>query len=302
MKMKQKIACSAERLILLDPQMIESVADAKAFRVGRQYMTENRVRIVEAEDTRISSAVIGNSGLYEQTITLRDGHLISKCSCPLPEEPMCRHSIAVLLEYHRWAQPRRSQKAKAAQAAAESQVTDPPGKESPAPRPTSVPDVKLSEIMSFVEWLEPAMRAIEEGTEIPQPPQLSPGGVSMWITSIRNLEERRRTTQDVLLNLESERRDREAYLGRLSQQLQSSIGEAKAAQAAMQTLQREVAEYKEIVAKVAELADKVMGHEGQILTAAGELLGKAANLERLASSSHELVDSLKSAIKPSPTN
>jgi uncharacterized Zn finger protein len=57
--------------------------------------TENRVRIVEADDAQISSAVIGNSGLYEQTIRLKDGHLISKCSCALPEEPMCRHCIAV---------------------------------------------------------------------------------------------------------------------------------------------------------------------------------------------------------------
>jgi chromosome segregation ATPase len=160
--------------------------------------------------------------------------------------------------------------------------------------------VKLSEIMSFVEWLEPAMRAIEQGTDIPEPPQLSPGGISMWITGIRNLEDRRRTAEDALLNLESERRDREAYLGRLSQQLHSSIAEAKTAQAALQTLQREVAAYKDILAKVADLAEKVIGHEGQIRTAAGELLGKATNLERLARSSHELSDSLKSAMKQPP--
>ena len=96
--MKNKIACSAERLGLLDPQMIQSVVESNAFRIGRQYVAENRVRIVEADDSQITSAVIGNSGLYEQTVRLKDGHLISKCSCTLSEDPMCRHSIAVLLE------------------------------------------------------------------------------------------------------------------------------------------------------------------------------------------------------------
>ena len=99
--MRNKIPCSAERLSLLDPPMIQGVVDRNAFHLGSQYLSENRVRIVEANEAQISSAVIGNSGLYEQTIRLKDGHLVSKCSCSLPEEPMCRHCIAVLLEYHR---------------------------------------------------------------------------------------------------------------------------------------------------------------------------------------------------------
>ena len=104
--MRNKIPCSADRLSLLDPPMIQGVVDRNAFHLGNQYLSENRVRIVEADEAQISSAVIGNSGLYEQTIRLKDGHLVSKCSCSLPEEPMCRHCIAVLLEYHRWVQPR----------------------------------------------------------------------------------------------------------------------------------------------------------------------------------------------------
>ena len=109
--MRNKIPCSAERLSLLDPPMIQSVVDRNAFHLGTQYLSENRVRIVEADEAQISSAVIGNSGLYEQTIRLKDGHLVSKCSCSLPEEPMCRHCIAVMLEFHRWVQP-RAKKAK----------------------------------------------------------------------------------------------------------------------------------------------------------------------------------------------
>ena len=48
--------------------MIKSVSDGSAFQIGHQYLMENRVRIVGADEAQITSAVIGNSGLYEQTI------------------------------------------------------------------------------------------------------------------------------------------------------------------------------------------------------------------------------------------
>lgn len=297
MKMRNKIPCSAERLGVLDPQMIQSVAEANAFHVGRQYVAENRVRIVEADDSQISSAVIGNSGLYEQTIRLKDGHLISKCSCALPEEPMCRHCIAVLLEYHRWVQPRQSQRANNSKASHVSPQPDPSADGRALTTQSSAPDIKLSEVMLFVEWLKPAMRAVERGTPIPEPPQLGPGDLSTWIQGIRNLEDRRRESEEVQVNLESEMRDREAYVGRLTQQLQTSIAEAKAAQATSQDLQREVAGYKEILAHVAELVGEVVRYDGQIRSAASELLSKSTQLDQLTGSFKELAGSLKSATK-----
>ena len=45
--MRNKIPCSAERLSLLDPQMIRAVVETSAFQIGQQYLTENRVRIVD---------------------------------------------------------------------------------------------------------------------------------------------------------------------------------------------------------------------------------------------------------------
>ena len=271
-----------------------------AFQIGHQYVAENRVRIVEADDAQISSAVIGNSGLYEQTIRLKDGHLISKCSCTLPEEPMCRHCIAVLLEYHRWAQPRQSQKAKTPKSARPSSQPDPSGDGRASTTQTSPSDVKLGEIMRFVEWLDPAMKAIEKGAAIPEPPPLGSGDVSTWISNIRNLEDRRRENEEVLTNLESEMKDREAYLGRLTQQLQASIAEAKAAQATSQELQREVAGYKEILANVTELVGDVVRYDGEIRSAASELLSKSTHLDKLTVSFKELAESLKSAAKQAP--
>ncbi len=250
--MRNKIPCSAERLELLDPQMIQAVSDASAFQIGHQYLTENRVRIMEADDAQISSTVIGNSGLYEQIIRLKDGHLTSKCSCTLPEEPMCRHSISVLLEYHRWAQPRQSRKTNDSRETEAQPQADHAANVRTSTMQSSAYDVKLSEVMQFVEWLQPAMKAIEKGERVPDPPKLDVGEVSMWIQTIRNLEDQRRESKEVKFNLESEMRDREAYVEHLTHQLQASSAEAKTAQAASQELQRVVATYKGMLDKVGE--------------------------------------------------
>ena len=298
--MRNKIPCSADRLGLLDPQMIQSVSEASAFQIGHQYLTENRIRIVEADDAQISSAVIGNSGLYEQTIRLKDGYLISKCSCTLPEEPMCRHCIAVLLEYHRWAQPRQSRKTTAAREAKAQPQADHAANARTSTTESSAPDVKLSEVMQFVGWLQPAMKAIEKGERVPEPPKLGAGEVSMWIHTIRNLEDRRRESEEIQISLESEMRDREAYVGHLTQQLQALIAEAKTAQASMQELQREVATYRGMLAKVGELAGEVAHYDGQMRSVASEILSKGTKLDKLAGSLKELAEALKSVTKHTP--
>ncbi|MGA6827646.1 SWIM zinc finger family protein [Nitrospira sp. NS4] len=297
---RNKIPCSADRLGLLDPQMIQAVVEASAFQIGKQYLSENRVRIVEADGAQITAAVIGNSGLYEQTIRLKDGHLISKCSCTIPEEPICRHCVAVLLEYHRWSQPRQPRKSPAA---SDTKPPSPPqptgngqGKTVPA-SPSSV-DVKLSEVMLFIEWLQPAMAAIEKGQALPSSPEITAGEVATWIHTIRNLEERRLDSEALQINLEADLRDREAYVGRLTQQLQTSLAEARTAQTTAQDLQREVATHKELIAKVGELADEVSRYDGQLKSMAQEFLSKGSQLDKLAGSYRSLTEALKSIAKP----
>lgn len=300
--MRNKIPCSAERLSLLDPPMIQAVVDRNAFHIGSQYLSENRVRIVEADDAQISSAVIGNSGLYEQTIRLKEGHLISKCSCSLPEEPMCRHCIAVLLEYHRWAQPRNGQQKKTKPSAAPQ-----PTQASPNNNGTSTPtsatttDFKLGEVMAFIEWLQPTIKALERGQPLPDSPKLG-GELAPWTQAIRSLEERRRESEDVRINLESDMRDREAYVGRLTQQLQASMEEIKAAQSSTQSLQLELAACKEMLAKVSEVASEVGNYDSQLKSLAGEVLSKGAQLDKLANSFREVSTTLKALTKPSSTS
>lgn len=297
--MRNKIPCSAERLSLLDPPMIQAVVDRNAFHIGNQYLSENRVRIVEADDAQISSAVIGNSGLYEQTIRLKEGHLISKCSCSLPEEPMCRHCIAVLLEYHRWAQPRNGQQKKTKPSAPPQPApTSPNSNGASAPNSATTTDLKLGEVMAFIEWLQPAIKALERGQPLPDSSKIG-GDLAPWTQTIRSLEERRRESEDIRINLESDMRDREAYVGRLTQQLQASMEEIKATQASSQHLQQELTACKEMLAKVSEVASEVGSYDSQLKSMAGEVLSKGAQLDKLANSFREVSTALKALTKTS---
>lgn len=293
--MRNKIPCSADRLSLLDPPMIQGVVDRNAFHLGNQYLSENRVRIVEADEAQISSAVIGNSGLYEQTIRLKDGHLVSKCSCSLPEEPMCRHCIAVLLEYHRWAQPKAKKvRPSPSVTPTPSEVSNGNGASAPSMGPSA--DMKLSEVMAFIEWLQPAMKALEQGLPVPDASRMS-GDLAAWIQVIRNLDERRRESEEIQLTLQSEQRDREAYVQRMTQQLQASMAEVKAAQTSLQQLQQEMAVYQDMFTKVAEIGSEVGGYDSQLKTMAGELLSKGSQLDKLATSFREVAGALRTITK-----
>ena len=275
--------------------MIQGVVDRNAFHLGTQYLSENRVRIVEADEAQISSAVIGNSGLYEQTIRLKDGHLISKCSCSLPEEPMCRHCIAVLLEYHRWVQPKVKKTKPAPPVAAETSEASTAGLSNVSA------DLRLSEVLAFIEWLQPAMKALEKGHQLPEASRLS-GDLAAWTEIIRNLDERRRESEEIQLTLESEQRDREAYVQRMTQQLQASMAEVKAAQTQLQQLQQEVSSYQDMFTKVAEIASEVGSYDSQIKSVAGELITKGTQLDKLATSFREVAAALKTITKSSPAS
>ncbi len=300
--MRNKIPCSADRLGLLDPPMIQGVSDPSAYQIGHQYLTENRVRIVEADEAQIASAVIGNSGLYEQTIRLKDGHLLCKCTCTLSEEPMCRHCIAVLLEYHRWSQPRHPRRnTEARDARPQSSAGEHASNGRPGSQQSTATDLKLSEMMQLVEWLQPALAAIEKGAPVPEMPPSTGGHVAQWIQTIREVERGRRLAEEAHARLQAEMRDREAYVGRLTQQLQASIAEAKAAQAKSQEQQAEIAMYKGMLAKLGELAGEVARYDVQIKAVATEILGKGTQLEKLANSFKEVAEALKSAGKQPPS-
>ena len=207
---------------------------------------------------------------------------------------MCRHCIAVLLEYHRWVQPRSKKPRPAPPLPAESSNAN-------APVSSSFSDLKLSEVLAFIEWFQPAVKALEKGLPLPDASLLT-GDLAAWTQIIRNLDDRRRESEEIQLTLESEQREREAYVQRMTQQLQASMTEVKAAQAQVQHLQQEVTAYQDMFTKVAEIASEVGGYDSQMKTVAGELINKGTQLDKLATSFREVASALKTITKAGPAS
>ncbi|MGH7205927.1 MAG: hypothetical protein ACREI2_06925 [Nitrospiraceae bacterium] len=288
--MRSKIPCSADKLSLLVPDMIQAVVGPSAFKMGTQYVSENRVRIVEADEIQISSSVIGNSGLHEQTIRLRDGNLVTKCSCTLEEQPLCRHCVAALLEYHRWVQPPPSRR-----------TQERPARESPPTEQKSTAsavDIKFNEIATFIEWFQPAVRALERGQALPDAPKLGPGEVMGWIQAVQKLEARRRESEGIQVALEADMTAREAQLNRLTQQLQASLQEAREAEAACKQMTSELANYRDVLTRLSNIVKDLDRYDGQMRSISGDLLRKGSQLETLASSFKELSAALQALVKP----
>lgn len=277
--MKGKIACSAQRLSLLDPAMIKSVVEGSAFHVANQYRTENRVRITDADERQITAVVIGNSGVYQLSILLKDGVLSTKCSCPLNEQPLCRHSVAVLLEYHRWAQVKAAPRPP-------SKSATPPFPESPAVTSSAL-DIKLSEVTIFIEWLQASVRALEQTHPLPEAPALGAGEVVNWIRAVQSLEDRRRQSEEKHATLEENLRAREGHLSRLTQQLQTSMDDTKAAQASCEALRSELAGHAAAFTKLAELAKNLEGIQNQVKRLAGDFVNNMSQLDGLSASLKE---------------
>jgi len=152
--------------------------------------------------------------------------------------------------------------------------------------------------MAFIEWLQPAIKALERGQPLPDSPKLG-GDLAPGIQAIRNLEERRRESEEVRINLESDMRDREAYVGRLTQQVQASMEEIKATQASSQLLQQELTACKEILAKVSGVASEFGSYDSQLKSIAGEVMSKGSQLDKLAHSFGEVSTALKALAKTS---
>ncbi len=269
--------------------MISSVVEPNAFQIGKQYHAEHRVRIMDASDTQLTSAVMGNSGLYEQTIRLHEGHLEAKCSCTLSEQPLCRHGVAALLEYQRWYRARMAPPSPKAWP-----VVPPLDVESPAHPVAASGDVKLSEITQFMDWMKRTVHAMQGDHPLPDPPNFGVGEVASWVQVIQNMDLRRRESEVVQVGLEAELRNREATVARLTQELETSVEDAKSLQGICRELQRELSTYKAAATKTAELSRQVEQFDVEVKAIAGVLTEKGGRLNVLADTCREVAAMLKS--------
>jgi uncharacterized protein YoxC len=310
--MQTRVTCSAQRLSLLSPPMIQSVVEANVFQIGTQYFSEGRVRITEADEHQINSLVFGIQGIHEQTLRLGDGHLTSKCSCSSSEHPLCRHATAALLEYFRRAQSAKAQvrvqdrdvhEVQEVREVREARPAIPPP---PQAKKTSGLDIRLGEITAFIEWLQEGVRTMEAGGDLPVAPPFD-GEAMEWVKALQSMEERRRTSQDKQAALETDLQHRDVQLVRLTQQLQASMQEAKGAmqeakdaKTTCESLEREVDTYRGKLAGLLDQAKEFDRFNHKMKNLAEELVKNASNMDDLAASFKEVSTALQGQIPSTP--
>ena len=276
--MRNKLPCTARTLSQLEPAMIQSVVGDQVFQLGKEYHSANCVQIIEADDDQILSEVTGPFGLYEQTIQLKGGHLLTKCTCTSNEEPFCRHCVAVLLGYQQPGVTREGNSQSEIPVSVEAIETE---------EPVPSLNVNLHHITIFIEWLQRAMRSIDRGQSLPEAPALQPGDVLSWIRSIQKLEACWRLSEEKRLAAEAELLRRESQLDRLMQQFQVVPRQTKDAQACTDDIQNALVNARMMIGKLGEMAKEQERLESELASAADDLLRKSAKLGSIYASLKE---------------
>lgn len=282
--MRNKIPCTAKKLSQLQPEMIQSVVTPQVFQLGREYHTANCVQIIEANDVQILSEVNGPFGLYEQTIQLRGGTLLTKCSCTSNEQPFCRHCVAVLLGYQdpqaNGDQPRHSDQAVW-------EETEPSGEETHSSTSSTL-SAKLHEITTFIDWLQPAVKALEHGQPLPAGPTLAPGDVLNWIQALQALDARCRVSEEQRSALQGELHARESRFESLVKQMESLPRRTSDAQTVCESMERAVMACRGMLGKLSEIAQERDRLEDQLKSMTDDMIKKGSELSALVVSLQEL--------------
>jgi uncharacterized Zn finger protein len=283
--MRNKLPCSAQTLSQIQPEMIQSVVGPQVFQLGKEYHSANCVEIIEADEDQILSEVTGPFGLYEQTIQLKGGHLLTKCSCTSNEQPFCRHCVAVLLGYPHPGTVVDS--APSVQSSPPEAVTD----EDVVTSPLSV---NLHHISALIDWLQRATRALDRGHALPEAPPLDLGDDMGWIRAIQKLHARWRASEEKHMAAEAELLNRAGHLETLRKELEAMPREASQAQTICEGMQHTVANSRKILNKLGDMAKERDQIEEQLKSTADELLQQGMELDALLVSLKEVSSAIQS--------
>ena len=290
--MRNKLSCTAQKLSQIQPEMIQSVVGAQVFQLGKEYQSANCVQILEADEDQILSEVTGPFGMYEQTIQLKGGNLLTKCSCTSNEQPFCRHCVAVLLGYHRPTGGREMNR-----------FTEATGSTTEAARTedlkVSPMNVNLHHITMFLDWLQRAVAALDRGLPLPDAPGLEPGDAMSWIRGIQNLHARWRMSEEQRLGTEADLLKREGQLERLMKELEALPHQTKQAQATCEDLQDALTNSQIMLGKLSDLSKERDRLEDELRSTADGLLKKGSELNTLFSSLKEVSQVMQSVGGPS---
>ncbi len=283
--LRNQIPCAAPNLSQLQPDMIQAVAPRSAFTIGHQYFTQRRVRIIQADEEKISSEVGGANGLYHQTIRLTDGNLVTKCSCPSNERPLCRHCVAALLEYARQAVDHRGADISMEKRVREAEIVDVTAHEVPVGKPAtdaSPLGAGLREITVFIDWLQAVVHAVKAEQPLPVAPNFGPGDALDWVSAIQMLEEESRQSKEYSAELETRLSANEGQLSVLTQDLKSAHEKAKEVKAAFDETRLELEKSKGRVTKLLEIEKERNRLADLLKNLTGDMKTKAEKLDQLA--------------------
>ena len=286
--MRNKLPCTAQKLSQIEPEMIQSVVGAQVFQLGKEYQSANCVQILEADEDQILSEVTGPFGLYEQTIQLKGGSLLTKCTCTSNEQPFCRHCVAVLLGHRHPAEGRERDSSR------DSVLAEPVTPETLSPSSPSPLSVNLHHITIFIDWLQHAIEALDRGQAPPDPPPLAPGDAMTWIRGIQNLHTRWRMSEEKRLSAEAELLARETQVEKLLKKLEGLPAATKQGQATCEDLQDGLTNSELMLGKLSDLAKERDRLENELRSTAEGLLKKGSELNVLFSSLTEMTARIQS--------
>jgi hypothetical protein len=305
--MRNRISCSAQKLSQLEPNMVESVVGGHVYKLGNQYLSESKVRIVDAHEGQINSEVDGTLGVYSQTIRLKSGTLTTKCSCPASEQPFCRHCVAVLLHYFNSRAPEEVVVEPVAEPAEppKTETVKEPAKDIASVQPSGEPqagssnvDFKFHEIGAFVDWIHGAMEALAKDEPLPSLPDLPSGAVRSWTEAIQDLRLRYQGSEGERIQAQTELHDCQNQIANLTQNLDKSTTEAKDYKVKCAELRSELDRCQEMLEGHAVVVKERDKYVDQMSGLRGELLRKGAELDGLADSLKKVSSALQAATPP----
>lgn len=312
--MRNKIPCTAQSLMQLEPAMIQSVVENRAYKLGQQYVGENRVRITAADDTEVTGSVLGNTGMHETRIRLKAGTLQTKCTCAADEQPFCRHCCAILLQYHadlakRGGGAGPSRPEPAFERVVQPEIVEPVAAAAPPPRTDGATagmgggmgmgmnmgvGGQLREIMMFLDWLQLAIQAYESRKDLPESTSLGGGEAAVWAQAIQRMESQSRWGEQQIATLQGDLRSKEGQVVRMTQDLEKATQDAKTAQVAADNLRRDLGQAQQAISRMAEAEKAHQQTERQFKSVMEKLQIKSSELDQMAGTLKDVSATIKS--------
>jgi len=303
--MRNRISCSAQELGQLDPDMVESVVGGQVFKIGNQYFADQRVNIVEANETQVVAEVNGTYGVYAQTIKLRGGTLSTKCSCPSTEQPFCRHCVAVLLQqFHigssvekpttaASAQPTRPSPSLASEPSVEAASSS---GESPA-----MVDLNFREATLFIDWIQQAVGQLGKEARLAAVPKSLGGVAREWAVVIDRLNQQFLESEEDRTDTHRNLQSAENMVDSLTKELGTVKVESESAQKTCRGLEQKVKKLEESLADFSQVSKERDRLVSTVSTMQSALQDKGAELESVSMTLKSLSNAIRNLLPSDPS-